>query len=104
MRGQLESIRLWDEQADIAAWLGSSRLNMARGMLKKASERPMAEAITRLLTYTERAVANLERLNDLQDWATRLGDVREPRASDQLAENRLSSDVLVARDSKRLSP
>ncbi len=78
MRGQLESIRLWDEQADIAAWLGSSRLNIARGMFKKASERPMAEAITRLLTYTERAVANLERLNDLQTGRPDLGMSERP--------------------------
>jgi hypothetical protein len=63
MRGQLESLRLWNEQSDLAAWLGSSRLNIARGMFEKAGEPRMAEAITRLLTYTERAVANLERLD-----------------------------------------
>jgi hypothetical protein len=32
-------------------------------MFKRASEPRMAEAITRLLTYTERAVANLEMLD-----------------------------------------
>jgi hypothetical protein len=63
MRGQLESFRLWNEQPDIAAWLGSSRLNIARGMFEKAREPRMAEAITRLLTYTEPSVANLERLD-----------------------------------------
>jgi len=63
MRGQLESLRLWNGQPDIAAWLESSRLNIARGMFEKASEPRMAEAITRLLTYTERAVANLEKLD-----------------------------------------
>jgi hypothetical protein len=63
MRGQLESFGLWNERPDIAAWLGSSRLNIARGMFKKAAEPLMAEAITRLLTYTERAVTNLERLD-----------------------------------------
>jgi hypothetical protein len=63
MRGQLESLRLWNEQPEIAAWLESSRLNIARGMVEKASEPRMAEAITRLLTHTERAVANLERLD-----------------------------------------
>jgi hypothetical protein len=62
MRGQLESLRLWNEQPDLAAWLESSRLNIARGMFEKAGEPPMAEAITRLVTYTEPAVANLERL------------------------------------------
>jgi len=62
MRGQLESLRLWNEQPDMAAWLGSSRLNIARGMFEKAGEARMAEAITRLLTYSEPAVANLERL------------------------------------------
>lgn len=60
MRGQLESLRLWNEQADVAAWLESSRLNIARGMFTKASEPRMAEAIARLLAYTERAVANLD--------------------------------------------
>jgi NAD(P)-binding Rossmann-like domain len=63
MHGQLEALRLWNEQPDITAWLESSRLNIARGMLKKASEPRMAEAITRLLTYSERAAANLERLD-----------------------------------------
>ena len=63
MRGQLESISLWNAEPDLAAWLESSRLNMARGMFTKASEPRMAEAITRLLTYSERAVANLETLD-----------------------------------------
>ncbi len=63
MRGQLESLRLWNAQPDVAAWLESSRLNIARGMFKKASDPRMAEAITRLLTYTERAIANLEKLD-----------------------------------------
>jgi hypothetical protein len=63
MRGQLESLRLWNEQPDIAAWLVSSRLNIARGMFDKAGQPRMPEAITRLVTYTEGAVANLERLD-----------------------------------------
>jgi NAD(P)-binding Rossmann-like domain len=62
MVGQLESLRLWNEQPDMAAWLDTSRLNVARGMLTKASEPRMAEAITRLLTYSQPAVVNLERL------------------------------------------
>jgi hypothetical protein len=63
MHGQLESFRLWNEQSDMAAWLESSRLNVARGMLGKASDPRMGEAISRLLTYSERAVANLEELD-----------------------------------------
>ncbi len=63
MRGQLESFSLWNAQPDLAAWLESSRLNFARGMLNKASEPRMAEAITRLLTYSERAAANLAKLD-----------------------------------------
>jgi hypothetical protein len=47
----------------MAAWLESSRLNVARGMLGKASDPRMGEAISRLLTYSERAVANLEELD-----------------------------------------
>ena len=70
MRGQLESLRLWNEQADMAAWLESSRLNIARGMFTKASEPRMAEAIARLLTYTEPAVANLEKLDSCQPRLT----------------------------------
>jgi NAD(P)-binding Rossmann-like domain len=66
MRGQLESLRLWNAETDLAAWLESSRLNIARGMMKKASEPRMAEAITRLLTYTDGAVANLEELGSSQ--------------------------------------
>jgi hypothetical protein len=67
MRGQLESLDLWNAEPDIAAWLESSRLNVARGMFTKASEPRMAEAISRLLTYTKRAVANLERLDPGHD-------------------------------------
>jgi NAD(P)-binding Rossmann-like domain len=63
MRGQLESLRLWNEQPDMAAWLAESRLNIARGMFEKSGEPRMAEAITRLLTYTEPAVVNLGRLD-----------------------------------------
>jgi hypothetical protein len=62
MRGQLESLRLWNEQPDLAVWLRSSRLNISRGMFEKAGEPRMAEAIRRLLTHTEPAVVNLERL------------------------------------------
>jgi hypothetical protein len=62
MRGQLEAIRLWKAQPDVAAWLETSRLNIVRGMFRKAGEPRMAEAITRLLTHTDRAVANLEQL------------------------------------------
>jgi hypothetical protein len=43
--------------------VGVKPLNIARGTVAKASEPLMAEAITRLLTQTERAVANLERLD-----------------------------------------
>jgi hypothetical protein len=59
MRGQLESLRLWNEQPDIAAWLESSRLNIARGMMSRMAEPRMGEAITRLLTFSEQAVVNL---------------------------------------------
>ena len=62
MRGQLEALRLWNEQPDVAAWLESSRLNVAAGMLAKAGEPRMSEGITRLLTFSEPATTNLERL------------------------------------------
>ena len=63
MRGQLESLELWNAEPDMATWLESSRLNIARGMFDKAGEPRMAEAITRLLTYTEPAMTNLQRLH-----------------------------------------
>ena len=63
MRGQLESLELWNAEPDMTTWLESSRLNIARGMFDKASEPRMAEAITRLLTYTEPAMTNLQRLH-----------------------------------------
>lgn len=63
MRGQLESIRLWNAEPDVAAWLETSRLSVARGMFDKASDPRMSEAITRLLTYSERAFANLGALD-----------------------------------------
>ena len=61
-QGQLEALRLWNEQPDVAAWLEASRLNVARGMFAKASEPRMGDALTRLLTCSEPAAANLERL------------------------------------------
>ena len=63
MRGQLASLDLWNAQPDMAAWLESSRLNIARGMFDKASDPRMGDAITRLLTYTAPAAENLERLD-----------------------------------------
>jgi len=63
MHGQLQSLGLWNAEPDMATWLESSRLNLARGMFDKASEPRMSEAITRLLTYTEPAMTNLERLH-----------------------------------------
>jgi hypothetical protein len=62
MRGQLEALRLWNEQPDMAAWLESSRLNVARGMFTKADEPRMGDAITRLLTHSQAATSNLESL------------------------------------------
>ncbi len=63
MHGQLRFLELWNAEADLATWLESSRLNIARGMFDKASEPRMSEAITRLLTYSEPAMANLEQLH-----------------------------------------
>jgi hypothetical protein len=62
MRGQLQSLDLWNGQPDMAGWLESSRLNIARGMFEKGDDPRMSDAITRLLTYNEPAAANLERL------------------------------------------
>jgi hypothetical protein len=63
MRGQLESLMLWNEHPDMAEWLESSRLNIARGMFERASDPRMGEAITRLLTYSEPAMTNLNTLH-----------------------------------------
>ena len=62
MKGQLEALRLWNEQPDVAAWLESSRLNVAGGMFARAGEPRMGDAITRLLTFSGPATTNLERL------------------------------------------
>jgi hypothetical protein len=62
MRGQLRSLELWNAQPDMSEWLESSRLNIARGMFDKADDPRMSDAITRLLTYSQPAMANLERL------------------------------------------
>ncbi len=67
MRGQLDALRLWNEQPDMAAWLESSRLNVACGMFAKAAEPRMGDAITRLLTHSDSAMANLETLYNSVD-------------------------------------
>jgi hypothetical protein len=66
MRGQLQSLALWNGQPDLSAWLESSRLNIGAGMFDKGDDPRMGEAITRLLTYSEAATANLEQLEATQ--------------------------------------
>lgn len=62
-RGQLASLRLWNAEPDVAAWLESNRMNIGRGMFAKAADDPrMSDAITRLLTFAEAAETNLEKL------------------------------------------
>lgn len=53
---------LWAEQPDIGDWLERSRLNLAGGMRDHFGEPRMQEAITRLLTYREPALANMRQL------------------------------------------
>ena len=65
MRGQLSSVELWNGQPDIAAWLESSRVNIARGMMGRADEPRMGEALGRLITYSQPASENLARLRAL---------------------------------------
>lgn len=63
-RGQLASLRLWNAEPDMAAWLDANRLNIARGMFAKAAGDPrMNDAITRLVTFSEAAEANLQALH-----------------------------------------
>jgi hypothetical protein len=66
MRGQLKSLELWNGEPDLSEWLESSRLNIARGMFDKAADPRMGDAITRLLTYSEPAAANLEKLESAE--------------------------------------
>jgi hypothetical protein len=59
----LESMTRWNEQPDINEWLERSRLNIARGIFAHVDDPLMQAAITRLLTYTEPAITNLQKLH-----------------------------------------
>jgi len=63
MRGQLDSLRLWNDQPDLAAWLETSRVNIAGGMMSRAGEPRIGDAITGLLTHSQPAAENLARLD-----------------------------------------
>ncbi|MFP3907716.1 MAG: NAD(P)-binding protein [Acidimicrobiales bacterium] len=52
----------WGGAPDVAAWLESTRLNLARGIGDHTDDPRMQSALTRLITNTEPALVNLERL------------------------------------------
>ena len=56
---------LWGEEPDIAEWLERSRLNLACGLSDHFDEPRMQDAVTRLLTHREAALAKLPRLAEL---------------------------------------
>jgi hypothetical protein len=62
MRISLEVLNLWGAEPDVAEWLERSRTNIARGMFDHADDPRMGEALTRLITHSEGAIANLARL------------------------------------------
>ena len=55
---------LWGEEHDLAEWLEHARLNLASGLRAHLHEPRMQEAITRLLTHRESALANLRTLGN----------------------------------------
>ena len=70
MRITLEVIDVWNAQPDVTAWLERSRTNIARGMFDYADDPRMLAALTRQITNSERAIANLEKLEADPDFAT----------------------------------
>jgi putative NAD(P)-binding protein len=51
--------REWSRQEDIAAWLDRSRLNASRGLVARASEPRVQEAVGRFVSYVRQATTNL---------------------------------------------
>ena len=70
MRITLEVIDVWNAQPDVTAWLERSRTNIARGMFDYADDPRMLAALTRQIANSERAIANLEKLENDPDFAT----------------------------------
>ena len=52
----------WDRDADLGAWLESSRLNASRGLGEHMTEPQTQSALMRYLEYSEPAIENLSRL------------------------------------------
>jgi hypothetical protein len=52
----------WDRDADLGAWLESSRLNASRGLGEHMTEPQTQSALKRYLEYSEPAIENLGRL------------------------------------------
>jgi hypothetical protein len=50
----------WSRQPDIAAWLGSSRLNASRDLLKRAGDPLVQEGLQRYLKYVAAGLRKLE--------------------------------------------
>lgn len=70
MRISLEVLDVWNAQPDVTAWLERSRTNIARGMFDYADDPRMVAAITRMITHSTTAIANLEKLEADPDFAT----------------------------------
>ena len=70
MRITLEVTDVWNAQPDVTAWLERSRTNIARGMFDYADDPRMLAALTRQIANSERAIANLEKLENDPDFAT----------------------------------
>jgi hypothetical protein len=54
----------------VTAWLERSRTNIARGMFDYADDPRMQTALTRQITNSEPAIANLKKLEADPDFAT----------------------------------
>jgi hypothetical protein len=65
-RGTLIGMRadhLWSKESDISEWLENARLNVSRGIRKRAGEPRVQEAFMRYSANVRAALANLERLS-----------------------------------------
>jgi hypothetical protein len=53
---------LWFDQPDLIGWMEGSRLNLTRGLIKRAGDPEMQPVIARLFANREPAIDNLEKL------------------------------------------
>jgi hypothetical protein len=73
LRGMLvgmKAAKLWSKEPDIADWLERARLNMLRGLARRADEPRVQESFARFATHVRAGLKNLERLCAIGDGKT----------------------------------